>query len=117
MPCSTSGPAISESHPKEDRLHPSIEMSANPINSERVFAEAARKHWRQLGEELRADVDEFNRTVDGKSAGVGVAEGGILSMRLGPNGVEFYSSDQPLTAPEARSLLLDPVLSSPGGVT
>jgi len=61
MPGSTCDPVISESHPKDDRLHPSIQMSANPINSERVFAEAALEHWRQLGEELRADVDEFNR--------------------------------------------------------
>jgi hypothetical protein len=30
---------------------------------------------------------------------------------MGRNGVEFYSSDQPVTAAEARGLLLDPVLS------
>jgi hypothetical protein len=33
-------------------------------------------------------------------------------MRLGRNAVEFYSADKPLTASEARSLLLDPVLNS-----
>jgi len=128
-------------------------MSANPVKSERVFADAAVEHWRQLGEELQADVDEFKRRdghgslsqpvpneyrVTNSSSGLevrivadtqnhivrydfrrmndksaGVPDGGILSMRLGRNGVEFYSSDQPLTAREARSLLLDPVLSQP----
>jgi hypothetical protein len=43
----------------------------------------------------------------------GVPEGGILSMRMGRNGVEFYSSDRLLTAAEARNLLLDPVLNPP----
>ena len=51
---------------------------------------------------------EFRRTNDHSA---GAPEGGILSMRMGPNGVEFYSSDQPLTANEARSLLLEPVLN------
>ena len=51
----------------------------------------------------------FRRTNDHSA---GAPEGGILSMRPGRNGVEFYSSDQPLTASEARSLLLDPVLNS-----
>lgn len=126
-------------------------MSANPVNSESVFTEAALEHWRRLGEELRADVDQFNQTekyasisepapnvycVSNSSSGLevdivadtsshivryefrpvdsekaGVPEGGILSMRMGRNGVEFYSSDQRLTAREARSLLLDPVLN------
>ena len=44
----------------------------------------------------------------------GAPEGGILSMRLGQNGVEFYSADRPVTASEARRLLVDPVLSVPG---
>jgi hypothetical protein len=128
-------------------------MSANPVKSERVFADAAVEHWRQLGEDLQADVDEFKRReghgslsepapneyrVTNSSSGLevrivadtqnhivrydfrrmndnsaGVPEGGILSMRLGQNGVEFYSSDQQLTAREARSLLLDPVFSQP----
>jgi hypothetical protein len=128
-------------------------MSANPIDSERVFAEAALEHWRRLGQELRADVDIFNQQsgkatfsqpsaneyrVSSSQSGLevrivadpddhlahyafirtndrsaGAPEGGILSMRLGGNGVEFYSSDQPVTAKEARSLLLDPVLNPP----
>jgi len=50
----------------------------------------------------------FRRTNDHSA---GAPDGGILSMRMGRNGVEFYSSDQPLTAQEARSLLLEPVLS------
>jgi len=53
---------------------------------------------------------DFIRTSD-QSAGAPV--GGILSMRLGQNGVTFYSSDQPLTGEEARALLLDPVLNPP----
>ena len=126
-------------------------MSADSVNHAQAFADAALQHWHQLGEELRADVNQaseagqtvsfsrpgeteyrvsnsnsglevrivadpedhivrydFHRT-NGTSAGV--PEGGILSMRLGRNGVEFYSSDQPLTAKEARNLLLDPVLT------
>lgn len=43
----------------------------------------------------------------------GAPEGGILSMRMGKAGVEFYSSDQPVNAEEARGLLLDPVLNPP----
>lgn len=53
---------------------------------------------------------DFIRTGD-QSAGAPV--GGILSMRLGQSGVNFYSSDQPLTGKEARALLLDPVLNPP----
>jgi hypothetical protein len=126
-------------------------MSANPVNNEQLFAEAALEHWRQLGEELRSDVDQFNRKsgsatfsqpsaeeyrISNSESGLevrvvvdpqdhlahydfvrtndhsaGAPEGGILSMRMGRNGVEFYSSDQPVTASEARGLLLDPVLS------
>lgn len=71
----------------------------------------------QTGLEVRIVADpedhlahyEFSRTND-QSAGA--PEGGILSMRMGRNGVEFYSSDQPLTPSEARSLLLDPVLNT-----
>jgi len=129
------------------------QMSANPVNNERVFADAALAHWRRLGEELQADVAQFNRRggaaslsnprsheyrVSNAASGLevrivadtqdhiahydfrrmndhsaGAPEGGILSMRMGRNGVEFYSSDQPLTAEEARGLLLDPVLTPP----
>jgi hypothetical protein len=128
-------------------------MATNPINNERVFEDAALQHWQQLGEELRTDVEEFNRKggsasfsrlsaseyrVNNSRSGLevrivadpqdhiarydfvrtndhsaGAPEGGIVSMRLGRNGVEFYSSDQPLTATEARGLFLDPVLRPP----
>jgi hypothetical protein len=128
-------------------------MSANPIQNESTFAEAALEHWRQLGKELRVDVDEFNRRggsasflqpqsleyrIGNREAGLevrivadpqgrraeyefrrtndhsaGAPEGGILSIRVGRNGVEFYSSDQPLTPTQARNLLLDPILSLP----
>ena len=128
-------------------------MSANPINREGAFADAALRHWDQLGRELRADVDQFSQSgrtasfsepapneyrVSNPDSGLevrivadmedhiarydfrrmndhsaGVPEGGILSMRMGANGVEFFSSDQPLTAAEARSLLVDPVLNPP----
>jgi hypothetical protein len=37
-------------------------MSANPINNERMFAEAALQHWRQLGQDLRTDVERFNQS-------------------------------------------------------
>jgi hypothetical protein len=128
-------------------------MSANPINNEDVFSDAALQHWEQLGRELRADVEHFNAQgraaafaqpsateyrVSNSDSGLevrivadpqdhiaryeftrtndqsaGAPEGGILSMRMGRNGVEFYSSDQPVTGAEARSLLLDPVLNPP----
>lgn len=128
-------------------------MSANPINSELAFGEAALRHWELLGKELQNDVDQFNehggtaefsqhgateyRVSNSESglevhvvadtenhivrydfirtneASAGAPEGGILSMRMGRDAVEFYSADQPLTASEARSLLLDPVLSLP----
>ena len=128
-------------------------MSADLIHNQGLFAHAARAHWRELGEELQADVARFNRNggaatfshsreneyraanaavglevrivadadehivrydfmrMNDRSAGA--PEGGILSMRMGEKGVEFYSSDQPLTPKEARSLLLDPVLNPP----
>ena len=128
-------------------------MAANPINNEQLFADAALAHWRQLGEELKQDVDRFNSgggsasfeepnereyRVSNSDTGLevrivadpvdhiatygfvrtneesaGAPEGGILSMRMGRSGVEFYSSDQPLTAEEARNLFLDPVLKPP----
>ena len=130
-----------------------VVMSANPINNEELFADAALQHWEQLGRELRADVDQFKTgggsasfaqpgateyRVSNPGSGLqvrivadlqdhiarydfsrtndqsaGTPEGGILSMRMGRDGVEFYSSDQPVTASEARSLLLDPVLKPP----
>ena len=128
-------------------------MAANPINNEAQFAQAAVQHWQRLGQELKADVEQFNQ--DGGSASfsqpsaneyqvsnsdsglaviivadpddhivrydfertnnqsAGVPEGGMLSMRMGKAGVEFYSSDQPVKAEEARGLFLDPVLNSP----
>ena len=129
-------------------------MSANPINNERAFGNAALQHWELLGRELRLDVDRFNHDQGGSASFVEVApteyrvrnpdsglearisadtenhivrydfipmndksagapEGGILSMRLGRDGVEFYSADRPVTGPEARRLLLDPVLNTP----
>lgn len=128
-------------------------VSANPINSELAFAEAALRHWELLGKELQNDVDQFNdhggvaefekheaseyrvnnpdsglevhivadteshmvryEFVRTNEASTGAPEGGILSMRLGQQGVEFYSADQPLTASDARKLLLDPVLNPP----
>jgi len=130
-------------------------VSANPVNNEQAFGDAARQHWELLGKELREDIDKFNQdrggsaffvqtgsteyTVSSPESGLearisadtenhivryefvrmndnsaGAPEGGILSMRLGRNGVEFFSADRPLTASEARSLLLDPVLNVPG---
>jgi hypothetical protein len=128
-------------------------VSAQPIDNEQLFSQAALQHWQRLGDELRADVDEFNKrgasasfsktgayeyrvrnpesglevrivanpadhlvrydffSLNDQSAGS--PEGGILSMRIGTNGVEFYSSDQPVTAAEARTLFLDPVLNPP----
>lgn len=125
-------------------------MVANPINNEGKFAQAAVEHWQRLGQDLQADVEQFNG--DGGSASfskrsaneyrvsnsdsglaviivadpndhvirydfvrtnnqsAGTPEGGILSMRMGTFGVEFYSSDQPVDAEQARGLLLDPVL-------
>jgi hypothetical protein len=129
-------------------------VSANPISNEQDFSEAALRHWELLGEELRQDIDKFNKEKGGSvslietasteyrvnnpdsgleariaadtrnhivhygflrmnDTSAGAPEGGILSMRLGRNGVEFYSADRPLTASEARSLLLDPILNLP----
>lgn len=45
-----SGVLVSTSH---------ILVSANPINSEKMFSDLAIQHWRQLGQELKADVDEY----------------------------------------------------------
>ena len=126
-------------------------MSANPINSELAFGEAALRHWVLLGKELQQDIAQFNERggsaefaehssteyrVSNPDSGLeahivadtdshivryefvrtndhsaGAPEGGILSMRLGGGGVQFYSADRRLTASEARSLLLDPVLN------
>jgi hypothetical protein len=86
------------------------------------FSQPAANEYRvsnsDSGLEVRivADLDDhiarydFRRMNDHSA---GVPEGGILSMRIGVNGVEFFSSDQPLTAAEARSLLIDPVLNPP----
>ena len=94
----------------------------NQQSGSATFSQPSANEYRvsssQSGLEVRivADPDdhlahyEFSRTND-RSAGA--PEGGILSMRMGRNGVEFYSSDQPVTAKEARSLLLDPVLNPP----
>ncbi|PYY14026.1 MAG: hypothetical protein DMG61_11345 [Acidobacteria bacterium] len=127
-------------------------VSANPINNELAFGDAALRHWELLGKELQQDIDAFNdhagsvsfdepgpmkyriRNPDSglevridaeigshivryefarmNDNSAGAPEGGILSMRMGRSGVEFYSADRPLTAQEARSLLLDPVLNS-----
>jgi hypothetical protein len=93
----------------------------NQQGSSASFSQPTSNEYRvsnsQSGLEVRIVADpqdhlahyEFSRTND-QSAGA--PEGGILSMRMGQNGVEFYSSDQPLTASEARSLLLDPVLNT-----
>ena len=130
-------------------------MSANPINNEQAFGDAALRHWELLGDELREDIDQFNqeqgRSASFEQAGpteyrvrsldtglevrisadteshivryefsrmndnsAGAPDGGILSMRLGPNGVEFFSADEPVTSSEARGLFLDPVLNPPG---
>ena len=35
-------------------------MSANPINNELAFGDAALRHWALLGEELRQDIQQFN---------------------------------------------------------
>ena len=126
-------------------------VSANPINNELAFGEAAMRHWELLGKELQNDVEQFNNNgglaefaepgageyrVNNPDSGLevrivadienhivryeflrtnqssaGAPEGGILSMRLGRDEVEFYSADRPVTAFEARSLLLDPVLN------
>lgn len=118
------------------------------------FARAAQQRWSALGEELKADVADFNSrhgsadfsenqenqfqvrnsatglqlTMTADFAGqridydysqlndktAGVPDGGILSMRQTPAGtVEFYSADEPLTADEARQVLLEPVLFPP----
>jgi len=126
-------------------------VSANPINNELAFGEAALRHWALLGEELRQDIEQFNQRggsvefaqqasteywVTNPASGLevhimadtedhmvryefvrandnsaGAPEGGILSMRMVGGSVEFYSADRQLTASEARSLLLDPVLN------
>jgi len=39
----------------------------HPSRSEQSFVEAARRRWQQLGEELRADVAEFNSRKEGAS--------------------------------------------------
>ena len=128
-------------------------MAANPINNEAQFAQAAVQHWQNLGQELKAEVEQFNRNggsasfsqpsaheyrVSNSDSGLavvvvadpadhivryefartnrqsaGAPESGMLSMRMGKAGVEFYSSDQPVGADEARGLLLDPVLNPP----
>ena len=57
-------------------------------------------------------VDYDYSQVNDKTAGV--PEGGMLSMRQTSAGtVEFYSADEPLTAEEARHVLLEPVLFPP----
>lgn len=128
-------------------------MAANPINNEAQFAQAAVQHWQRLGQELHADVEQYNQgggsasfsqpsaneyRVSNSDSGLavmivadpddhivrydfvrtnnqsaGAPEGGMLSMRMGKAGVEFYSSDQPVKAEEARGLFLDPVLNPP----
>lgn len=103
-------------------------MSANPVNSERVFAEAALEHWRRLGEELRANNDQFNRERGSASISeparneyrVGNTGSGLEVrivtdpvMETGKKRSGIHSSDQPLTGREARSLLRDPVLNPP----
>jgi len=87
------------------------------------FTEAGSTEYRvsspEFGLEVRITADteshivsyEFLRMNDNSA---GAPEGGILSIRLGADGVEFFSADRPVTSSEARSLLLEPVLNPPG---
>lgn len=67
------------------------------------------------GLELLLTADFENRTVryaySALNHGVGVPEGGMLSMRQSNTGsVEFYSADERLTSEETRQILLEPML-------
>lgn len=104
-------------------LRQDVEEFNRDHGSSASFAEAGSTEYRvsspESGLEARIAADaeshiiryEFIRMNDNSA---GAPEGGILSMRLGANGVEFFSADRPVTSSEARSLLLEPVLNPPG---
>ena len=45
----------------QDRIHKTSDNSGTETNAENQFSASARTRWQALGEELRADVDEFNK--------------------------------------------------------
>jgi hypothetical protein len=49
----------------QEHLRQSARDSGTQAAAEETFAPAARERWRKLGEELRADVDEFNQHQSG----------------------------------------------------
>jgi hypothetical protein len=49
----------------QDHLRQTSQKSENQPDTESQFAAAARARWQELGNELRADVDEFNKQGSG----------------------------------------------------
>jgi hypothetical protein len=80
-------------HPQRVGLHPFTFMSANPINNERLFAAAAIEHWRQLGQDLKADIERFNQ--GGGSASFSESSEGEYRVSNSGTGLEVRISADP----------------------
>ena len=53
----------------QDYRRQTSQGSNDPQDPESQFAAAARSRWRELGDELRADVEEFNKQGTGAELG------------------------------------------------
>jgi hypothetical protein len=62
-------------------------MSANPIDSEKMFADLAIQHWQQLGQALKADVDQYVQA--GGSASFSEAGEGEYRVSSSDSGLEM----------------------------
>jgi len=64
-----------------------ILVSADPINHDKMFADLALQHWRQLGEELKADVEQYVQA--GGSASFSESAEGEYRVSSSDSGLEM----------------------------
>lgn len=70
-----------------------ILVTANPVNQEQIFADLAIQHWRQLGEELKADVEQYVQA--GGSASFSQPAEGEYRVSSSDSGLEMRIAADP----------------------